>query len=562
MHYKVWFGSRFVAAAAAAITLMAGATHASAAEIPSGGDIAEGLAVHVSPKGINFLENQVQFLVPSAFTVGNQQGNLFSCLFDTCVWRLKNTVINVDVGKVTLTPQEGRLRLQMELWVSGTARVETGGCLFNNGCNIVLDPSKVTADTTIEMNLVPDGTGRYEVDAETELFAIGLNLGDPDINGCLLGNFLEFFVELFLGTVENAVEDVIQDYVRPLIEPAVEDAFNSLNVAGTFDIGGVPLDYDFYPTALEIHPGTIGLVMGGHFSTDEVAACADPNRGSVVTVGNLPDFGDFAPSGSDYSVAASLSDDLLNQLLFSAWRGGLLCMSMDSMDSSMLELIGGSLSTILTDDGAMAIQVTATEPPLATLGGPNGETAMISLANMKIDLMADVEGRMARIVGLQLSPLAGATLAFNADGQLVPTLNFDTSDLQAQVGYNELAPDVNATILALLPTLVEQFLPTLTDAIPPIDLPELGGIVLESAEFTPDGPQGDFLSAYATLGGQISAGGCSAIPGGGCGVDAGGLGCSLAGQGARGNAASFMASPAMMLVGIGALLVRRRREKS
>lgn len=561
MQFKHWSGSRFVAAAAAAISLMAGAGTASAAEIPSGGDIAEGLAVHVSPKGINFLENQVQYLVPGEITVGNQQGNLFGCLFSTQVWRLKNTVIYMDVGKVSLTPEEGRLKLHLELYVSGTARAETGGCLPTIGCNVSIAPSLVTADTTIELNLIPDGTGRYEVDAETEAFAIGLNLQDPEF-GCALGDVVEFFVDLFLGTIENAVVDVLQDYVKPLIEPAVEDAFNALNIAGQFDIGGVPLDYDFYPTALEIHPGTIGLVMGGHFSTDEVAACADPNRGSVVTVGTVPLFDELTPTGSQYSVAASLSDDLLNQLLFSAWRGGLLCMTMDSMDSSMLELIGGSLSTLLTDDGAMAIQVTATEPPLATLGGPNGETAMISLANMKIDLMADVQGRMARIVGLQLSPLAGATLAFNADGQLVPTLNFDTSDLQAQVGYNELAPDVNATILALLPTLVEQFLPTLTDAIPPIDLPDLGGIVLESAEFTPDGPQGDFLSAYATLGGQVSAGGCSAVPGGGCGVDAGGLGCSLSGQGARGHAASFTASPAMMLVGIGALLVRRRREKS
>lgn len=553
--------SRFVAAVAAAISVMAAAGTVSAAEIPSGGDLAEGLAVHVSPKGITFMENQVQYLVPGVVTVGNQQGNLFGCLFATQTWRLKNTVINLEVGKVSLIPEEGRLRLMLDLYVSATARAETGGCLPTIGCNVTVPPSLVTADTTIELNLIPDGTGRFDVDAETEAFAIGLNLADPEF-GCALGDVVEFFVDLFLGTIENAVVDLLQDYVRPLIEPAIEDAFNSLNIAGSFDLNGVPLDYDFYPTALEIHPGTIGIVMGGHFSTNEVAACADPDRGSVVTVGDVPDFGGLTPSGSEYSIAASLSDDLLNQLLFSAWRGGLLCMNLDTMDSSMLELIGGSLSTILTEDGPMAVQVTATEPPLATLGGPNGETAMISLANLKIDVMADVQGRMARVVGLKLSPLAGATLSFNAQGQLVPELNFDTADLLAEVDYNELAPDVNDAILALLPTIVDQFLPTLTDAIPPIDLPDLGGIVLESAEFTPDGPQGDFLSAYATLGGQVSAGGCSAIPGGGCGVDAGGLGCSLSGEGTRGTAASFGATPAMMLIGIGALLVRRRRERT
>jgi len=551
--------TRFVAAFVAAASLLVASGTASAAEIPSGGDIAEGLAVHVSPKGIHFLENQIQYLVPSQVTVGNQQGNLFGCLFATQTWRLKNTVINIDVGKVQLIPEEGRIKLHLELIVSGSARAETGGCLPTIGCNVSIDPSVVTADTTIELNLIPDGTGRYEVDAETEAFAIGLNLAEPEF-GCALGNVVEFFVDLFLGTIENAVTDVLEDYVRPMIEPAVEDAFNSINVAGTFDIGGVAIDYDLYPTALEIHPGTVGIVFGGHFSTDDVAACADATLGSVVTVGNVPEFADLTPTGATYDIAASLSDDLLNQMLFSAWRGGLLCQNLDNLDSSMLDLIGGSIGTIVTEDGALAIRVQAPTPPIATMGGPNGETAMISLADLEIDVMADVEGRMARIVGLKLSPTAGATLTFNAQGQLVPELNFDTANLQGEVAYNELAPDINATILALLPTLVSQFLPTLTDAIPPIDLPELGGIVLESAEFTPDGSAGDFLSAYATLGGQVQAGSCSAVPGGGCGVDAGGLGCSLQGQGQRGNAATFGATPAMLMLGIGALLVRRKRE--
>ena len=555
--------SSFVGWIAAAV--LAAPSAALAAEIPSGADIGDGLSVHVSPKGIDFLETQVQYVIPPSVSVPNQGGRLFSCLLDTCDWRLMNTVVYLDVGKVSLTPQEGRLDLHLELYVSANGRVETNGCLFNNGCNVYVAPSLVVADTTIEMNLVPDGTGRYDVDAETEAFAIGLSLGNPNISSCALGDFFEFFVELFLGTIEDAVVDVLQDEVRPLIEPAVEDAFNSLNIAGTLDLAGVPIDYDFFPTALEIHPGTVGLVMGGHFATPEAADCVDATIGSTVTVGAVPSYGATSPAGSQYQVAASINDDILNQLLFSAWRGGLLCQEVGAvgdseLDSSMLELIGGSLGTILTEDGALALRIRAPTPPLATMGGPNGETATISLADLEVDVLADVEGRMARIFGLQLSPTAGVTLEINAQGQLVPTLNFDPAQLEPELVYNELAPDANATVMNLLPTLVEQLLPELTDAIPTIDLPDLGGLVLESAEFTPDGPAGDHLSVYATFGGQVQAGGCGAIPGGGCGVDGGGLGCSLAGSKKRGSAATFLASPAMLMIGIGALLARRRRE--
>lgn len=557
------FRSTIIAATLAATGSFVAAGSAHAAEIPAGADIADGLAVHVTPNGIDFLESQVQHLIPPTVAVANQGGDLFSCLFDTCEWRLQNTVVTLDVGKVSLTPLEGRLQLHLELWVSANARVETNGCLFNNGCSVVLDPSLVVADTTIEMQLVPDGTGRFDVDAETEAFDIQLGLGDPDINDCLLGDFLEFFVELFLGTIEDVVVDVLVDQVQPLIEPAIEDAFNSLNIAGSFDVAGVPIDYDFYPTRLELHPGTIGLVMGGHFVTNEVAPCADPDRGSVLTVGALPD---YTQVPGDTDIAGSIADDILNQLLFSAWRGGLLCQTLDEMggeplSSDLLALVGGSLSTIMTDGGRLAVRITTPEPPVATLGGPNGETAVVSLANLELDVFADVRDRLVRVFGLTLSPTAGVTLEMTPDGLLVPTLNFDPAAADAQVAYNELAPDVNETLLTLLPTILEQFLPQLTEAIPPIALPDLGGIVLESAAFTPDGPAGDYLTAYASLGGQVSAGGCSAIPGGGCGVDAGGLGCSIqGGRRVRGNAATVLASPAMLLVGIGSLLVRRRKE--
>ena len=558
-----WSGLRsFFAASLVATGSLGVAGSAHAAELPAGADIADGLAVHVTPKGVDFLESQIANLIPPTVGVANQQGNLFSCLFDTCVWRLRNTVVTLDVGKVSLTPLEGRLQLHLELWVSATARVETNGCLFNNGCNVVLDPSLVIADTTIEMQLVPDGTGRFDIDAETEAFDIQLDLGDPDINNCLLGNFLEFFVELFLGNIEDAVVGVLEDQVRPLIEPAIEDAFNSLNIAGSFDIAGAAIGYDFYPTRLELHPGTIGVVMGGHFASETVAPCADPDRGSLLTVGALPDYSQVP---SQYDLAGSIADDILNQLLFSAWRSGLLCRTVDEMggaplSSDLLAMLGGSLSTIMTDGGPLALQITTPEPPIATLGGPNGETAVVSLANMRLDVFADVRDRMVRIFGLTLSPTAGVTLTMGADGVLVPELNFDPTQMGAQVAYNELAPDVNETLLTLLPTILEQFLPQLTDAIPPIALPDLGGIVLESADFTPDGPAGDYLTAHASLGGQVSAGGCSAIPDGGCGVDAGGLGCSIKGNGrrGRGSAATLFATPVMLLVGIGSLLVRRR----
>src|SRR5207247_7838252 len=124
--------------------------------------------------------------------------------------------------------------------------------------------------------------------------------------------------------------------LKPQIAPAIEGAFNALNLKGSMDVAGSQLDYDFWPTDVQVHPGSIGIVMGGDFDAHNVADCADPQRGSAYLGAPLPVYTDVSPGGVTYDVAASLSGDTLNQLLFAAWRGGLLCRNIDQVGGSPL----------------------------------------------------------------------------------------------------------------------------------------------------------------------------------------------------------------------------------
>lgn len=535
---------------------------AGAAEIPHGSEIADGIVVHMTPKGVHFMEAQVPAIIPDSLAVPDQGGTLFSCLLSSNKWKIKDTTVYIDVAKVQIIPLEGKLKLHLELLVSATARVETNGCLFNNGCDVTLPASPVVADTIIDLQMVPDPiTGRPKVDATTQQFEIGLAMADPQINGCLLGDFFEFLIGIFGGLVEDAVVGAINGQVGPLLEPAIEDAFNSLALQGTMDLAGTAVDYDFYPTKLELHPGTIGIVMGGSFTSPQIHPCADPARGSYSTPSAVPVFTDYSPASQPYDLAASVADDLLNQLFFSAWRGGLLCREISELNgepltTSFLNLIGGSITKVVTPDGPMIISILAPEPPLVAMGA-GGNTASVSLSNLSIDIMADVDERLARVMRLTLSPTAGLNVSMNANNEIVAALNFDPANVNASVTYNELAPDANEAILALIPTLVQQLLPSLGEAIPPIAIPDMGGITVDYAEITPDGPGGDFLSFYAGLGGQVQPGGCSA-GGTGCGVDLGGAGaCSIGG--ARSAPGTYLVSPFLLLGGIVAIAARRKR---
>ena len=546
---------------AAALLALPVASHA--AEVPSGTDITNGMAVHITPQGVGFLQDQVKYIVPTSVAVPNQGGDVFSCLFDTNTWSLTNGVVHLQVGKVIITPIEGALQLHIEISVSADAHVSTSGCLVNLGCDISIPPSPVTADTTIDLAMQNvQGQPHPQVVATVPAFATQLNLAGVDFNCGLGGDILSLIESLFNGSVQSAINNAINNQVAPMLQPAIQNAFNSLALSGSTSLSGVELDYDFYPTGLAIHPGTIGIVMGGHFSTPNPAACIDPARGSVVMGGDLPNYGATSPSGAQYHAAVSLADDLLNQLVFSAWRGGLLCRNIDSaggqpLTTDMLTLIGGQITKVVTPGGPMVVQLLAEDPPLITLGGPNGATAEISVSNLHVDLMADVNERLARILRLTLGANATLTVAMNADHQIVVTPNFDPSAIQGTVDYDELAPDAAQTVINLLPTLVTTLVPNLANAIPPIDLPALDGVTIDSAEIVPDGPQSAFLSVYTGLGGHVNSGGCNAGSTGGCGVSGGtGTGCTIGGTRTLDGA---VISPMMLGLGLAVVFVRRRR---
>src|SRR5207253_2234076 len=140
--------------AALSLTLLPVLGHA--AEVPAGTDIADGMVVHMSPHGVHFMEQQVQYIVPASVAVPDQSGTTFSCLFSHNTWHLKNTVVNLHVGKVTITPVEGAIKVHLEVAVAANARVETSGCLLDIGCNVSLPSSPVVADTIVDLHMETD----------------------------------------------------------------------------------------------------------------------------------------------------------------------------------------------------------------------------------------------------------------------------------------------------------------------------------------------------------------------------------------------------------------------
>lgn len=536
---------------------------AQAEQLPAGADLLDSLVVNVSDNGLNFMEAQIPGVVPDQLNVPDMSGELFSCFLDTNDYAIKNIVVYVTVNDVQLTPTDGALDVYLDADISADARLETSGCLFNNGCQVHIDPSQVTAASSISFATVVPQTGRPAIDAIVPNFDVTLNINDVNISQCTLGSFLEFFVNLFIGTVEDAVVGAIQDQIAGEIEPLIEDALNSLQINQTVDLLDAQITLELFPSDIVIDPAGMSIMMGSNVTAPEVAKCAKGGPGgSLLTPSDLPAYNGMSPGGMSYHAAASISDDFANQTLFAAWEAGLLCMELseigdgEPLTTDLLSLLGGEVTRVVTPGGALVVKLTAPGgPPVAEIAGAG---ANVAIDDLHIDMIADVHERMSRLVELTVSPEIAAEIQVNTTPagttEIVPLIEFDTSNLGAEIVYNELLPETGEVILTLLPTMLQSFLPSLD--IPPIELPELAGITLDSTEVTEDGPSADFLSVYTGLGGQLDlAGGCAG-GGTGCAFDGG---CTVSGSSRSPLSAAF--APLALLCALGWVVVRRRREE-
>jgi hypothetical protein len=255
------------------------------------------------------------------------------------------------------------------------------------------------------------------------------------------------------------------------------------------------------------------------------------SKGTENPSATLADF----PSTFDFG--ANVSDDFVNQTLYSLWSGGALCQTIDedtfALDTSILNLVtGDAYLDFFSETVPMIIRTNPKNAP--TLNMDTASDIGIDIEELGLDFYAEIDGRQARILGMDLNTSVGVDLNLDAQtGGLDIALDIDTQNVIANISFNEfLHSDQNAaieqefvgqldTILGLVD--IEGLLGDLSLTLPAISLGD-ASIGLESMLIKPTGDQQEDLTLFANMGPVPYGGGC-ASEGEGEGEGCGG-GCS------------------------------------
>jgi hypothetical protein len=525
------------------------------ADWPLGTEIPGALTADVTPEGLDAITGVIPALVPPMVVIpdihqGDSQGGGWCGCFCEYGYSLDltNGKVYVSVNSIDIEPGTGVLNLtaSVNIAVNDAADplyLDVGGtavCIdINEACDGHVDPFNINLDAAIQLTLLPDGT----VDAYVPPpgWTWSLDADDIVLSDCVVGDIvdvLDFFgiepYDLIIDQIETQIDGVVAD-LGPTIETALEGAFASVGaISGEVDLLGAPLAYTLTPSELTIVPEGVRIGMTGAFDTTPAPCVAQYGiTESLATTGTPPAVGTW-PTTIGYTphLAINADDDLINQALFAVWESGILCQTIDSdsadslglpigIDTGLLDLLApGVYDTLFPATAPMVIALSPKLPPVASPQGPNDVN--LAIDGLGIDLMAGLDGRMIRVVGLDLAADAGADLNFDdATGLLAVAVALGDDAISATVGFNELTPDANATIVDAFQNLFNSLVgPILTSALGDLSFPMpafLGyGVTTLDVEPTgnldldPSGGQGDQLGLYATIGPvAYTATGCS-----------------------------------------------------
>lgn len=462
-----------------------------------GGSVQEGIVARINQAGWDTIETLGEGLIGGTDLNGMLPSPAFSAEAEDCVDLIFDEVCITwySIALYVTNPYIGATDLEID--------PDAGGWL--NATFTVWNPSIDWAADGDVVGIGMSGSGEIyadyiRIDMDLQPYVdggvLGVNVLSADVTS---GGFtfdwdswvydvMDFFGLDLSGMIQSAMEDAVEGIIRDEVPSMLADAVGDLEIGTDLELEGNVYSFDARPSYVSVDD--LGLTLGLS-TTFTAASWLHPETGP----GSL--YGDYAMptylSGTP-GMQASMSLDFLNQALYAFWGGGLLDRTLGEQD---LGLDLGSLSTFLPFS-SLSIQTEALLPPVLVPSRTGESLLEMQIGDLAVTMYDGAPEDGDIVFQLYASFLVELDLDVSSDGMLVPTLG------GTQIFFDVVVPsagtEASADAESLLGALVPMLLPTLTEGLGAVPIPDIQGFSLAVDSILLDGAD----NGYVTINGDLA----------------------------------------------------------
>lgn len=393
---------------------------------------------------------------------------------------------DVSYGRVDirLVPERGRLRAEILVYDLEVEMSVTWGVTLSGWAEA--SPARITG--YIEPELTRDG----KIAADLYQPEIALNGFAIHVNG-LYDWLVSWVNDWAQGYAENMLTGLAEDVILPeLFDPAMLDR--------SFHFMGRDIGYNVRLDDLDVD--SEGIAAVGNVDIPMRASGDAPASPGIYTTYSTP-----PADHARRMFRASVSDDMINRILATAWRGGLLNLDIRELlgDGGALpiELNAGSLALLAgqeilqhaSADTPVDVELRPLLPPVAEVRVGRGSLLRLHLAETMLDLYLAPEGgarqKFASVAAYAMLDVSVRIEDDRVSLGFVVSVDVDLAEEPLFDIQDDLVEQVVGGLLERLPEILGY---EGLDGLFDFGGLEILGVGMENAEIHADGPNGDFLT--------------------------------------------------------------------
>ena len=370
---------------------------------------AQDLAARVTPNGLDTLTRVALGLIPPVFPMERLDPVLFDCPGSDTAAHIPATDVSVTFHALEIRTGTGAITVSTTLDIAAANTVQLDNvyaCFGTTFCDVSMNLTRLGIVIELAAGSAPGGG------VEFHGANVDLTLRPEDISvvstGCAAGDAATWLLDAVKGWALDLVTPRLEAMIGERLGVAMTGVF-SQTVAPSIDVAGFSITGSI--GSLDLSSGG-GIAVGG---TADVMSTGVPLHDEPGPTTRAP-VGDALPTDFEGDFQIAVSDRLVTDSLYEAWRGGLMRRLLADQSRS-IELAGDGVAHMIGLEGGARLDITfdIDRPLVMTFGRTGPNVAEVAIEQLHITVVVTPPSGPASTIQLFASGSGQAAMTMSEE---------------------------------------------------------------------------------------------------------------------------------------------------